>query len=194
MDISKEWQIHPVFSIAQLEPCPSPDSDPFAWSPPYNPDSVYVEGDTDLVKSFEVERLISKRQTKRRGQEYLVKWKGYGPEHNAWRNIPELGDAAQHLKDYEDGMKIVATLNERHPQVNIPMVVLKHAAKKQNKNQTLQKRVAKKPDIKRAAVVATLTHKPISLSPTSKNTTRLRQSERLKNKEQISFSEEVKDH
>lgn len=82
--LPKEWRIHPVFSIAQLEPCPPPDSDPFARPRPYNPDSVYVEGDTDLVKSFEVERLISKRQTKRRRPEYLVRWKGYGPEHDAF--------------------------------------------------------------------------------------------------------------
>ena len=90
-----------------------------------------------MVKSFEVERLISKRQTKQRGPEYLVRWKGYGPEHNAWRNIPKLKDAAQYLKDYKDGMKTVTTLNEQHLQVNIPMAVPKHAAKKQNKEQTL---------------------------------------------------------
>ena len=194
MDIPKEWRIHPVFSIAQLEPCPPPDSDPFARPRPYNPDSVYVEGDTDLVKSFEVERLISKRQTKRRGPEYLVRWKGYGPEHDAWRNIPELGDAAQHLKDYKDGMKTVATLDGRHPRVNIPKAVPKHIVKKQNIEQTLRKRAAKKPDTRRAAAVATPTHKPTSLTPTSKDTTGLRRSERLKNKEQISYSEEVGDH
>ncbi len=114
MNIPKEWQIHPVFSIAQLELCPPPDSDPFARPRLYNLDSVYVEGDTDLVKSFEIERLISKRQTKQRGLEYLVRWKEYRPEHDAWRNIPELGDAAQHLKDYEDRMKTVATLDGRH--------------------------------------------------------------------------------
>ncbi len=61
LDIPKKWQIHLVFLIAQLEPCPSPDLDPFARLHPYNPNSVYVERDTDLVKSFEVERLISKR-------------------------------------------------------------------------------------------------------------------------------------
>lgn len=55
-----------MFSLAQLEPCPSPDSDPFARPRPYNPDSAYVEGDTDLVKSFAVARLISKRRRQSR--------------------------------------------------------------------------------------------------------------------------------
>lgn len=65
----------------------------------------------DLVKSFEIKRFISKKWTKRRGPEYLVRWKKYKPEHNAWRNIPELGDIAQHLKDYKEGMKTVAILD-----------------------------------------------------------------------------------
>lgn len=55
-----------MFSLAQFELCPSPDSDPFARPRPYNPDSAYVEGDTDLVKSFAVARLTSKRRRQSR--------------------------------------------------------------------------------------------------------------------------------
>lgn len=72
LDIPKQMQIYSFFSIAQLEPCLSPDSDLFVRSHSYNLNPVYLEGDTDLVKSSEVECLISKRQTKHSGPEYLV--------------------------------------------------------------------------------------------------------------------------
>lgn len=52
LDIAKKWQIYLVFLIAQLEPCLPPNSDPFARLCLYNLDSVYVERDTDLIKSF----------------------------------------------------------------------------------------------------------------------------------------------
>ncbi len=70
-------------------------------------------------------------------------------------------------------MKTVATLNGRHPQVNISMAVLKYTAKKQYKEQTLQRHVTKRPDIERVAALATLTHKPTSFISTLKNTTEL---------------------
>lgn len=146
-DIPKEWRIHPVFSIAQLEPCPSPDSDPFARPRPYNPDSVYVEGDTDLVKSFEVERLIGKRQTKGRSPEYLVRWKGYGPEHDAWRSIPELGDAAQHLKDYEEEIKTTTTLEGLRPRLNIPKTLPKKTTNRPTKESAAPPSLLRKPKI-----------------------------------------------
>ena len=62
-----------------------------------------------MIKPFEVERLISKRQTKGRDPGYLVRWKEYQPERNVWHNILELEDAAQHLKDYKEGIKTVVT-------------------------------------------------------------------------------------
>ena len=114
LDIPREWTIHPVFSIAQLEPCPNPAEDPFRRARPTNPDPVYVEGDTELVKSFELERIINKRMTARRGIEYLVRWKGYGPEHDAWRNIPELGHAKDLIQQYEDSIRHMADLPGRH--------------------------------------------------------------------------------
>lgn len=179
LDIPREWRIHPVFSITQLEPCPCPDSDPFVRPRPYNPGSVYVEGDTDLVKSFEVERLISKRQTKRRGPEYLLRWKGYGPEHDAWRNIPELGDAAQHLKDYEEGTKKTTTLDGQHPRLNVSAKITSKKAAKQP-----AKRNAKPP-----APLRKQRQIPLPLLPPAsetrrptEDTTGLRWSERLRDK------------
>lgn len=71
---------------------------------------VYIEENTNLVQFFEIERFISKKQTKQQSLKYLVRWKKYESEYDACRNISELGDIAQYLKNSEDRMKIVATL------------------------------------------------------------------------------------
>lgn len=108
LDLPSHWRIHPVLSVAQLEPATS--DDPFHRPRPDHPDSVFVEGDTATVKSFEIERLINKRQTARRGSEYLVRWKGYGPEYDVWRNLPELGDAMDLVDDYEKSLTATVLL------------------------------------------------------------------------------------
>ena len=44
-----------------LEPAPAPDLDPYnRFSLTYF-DSIYVEGDTDVSKSFELKRIFNKR-------------------------------------------------------------------------------------------------------------------------------------
>ena len=47
------------------------------------PPAVFVEGDTDADKSFEVDCLLNKQTVKKgrgRAIEYLVCWTGYGPK------------------------------------------------------------------------------------------------------------------
>ena len=112
LDLPTHWRIHPVLSVAQLEPAPAGE-DPYRRPRPTHPDSVFVEGDTELVKSFEIERLINKRQTARRGPEYLVRWLGYPPQFDEWRNLPELGDAMDLVHDYESAMQSATFLPGR---------------------------------------------------------------------------------
>lgn len=65
LEIPTHWQIHPVFTIPQLEPCPDPALDSFSRvDRPKQPDSIFVEGDTDITKSYEVEKIISHRNTR----------------------------------------------------------------------------------------------------------------------------------
>jgi hypothetical protein len=83
--------------------------DPYQRSLPDGLEPVQVEGDTDKVKSFEIERLINKRTTAR-GAEYLIRWKGYGPQHDEWRSIPELQNALDLVSDYENSMENFTSL------------------------------------------------------------------------------------
>ena len=48
------------------------------------PVTLFLDGD----EQFEVDCVLEVRTTKSKKHEFLVKWQGYGPEHNTWE--PEL--------------------------------------------------------------------------------------------------------
>ena len=107
LDVLHDWKIHPVFSVAQLEPAPLPIKDPFHRPRPHMPPAVFVDDDIDAVKSFEVDRLLNKRivrKGKGRAVEYLVRWTRYGPEWDRWYNIKDLDNAADLVRDYEGAL------------------------------------------------------------------------------------------
>nr|AUW31026.1 putative retrotransposable element [Cladonia uncialis subsp. uncialis] len=81
LELLEHWRIHDVFTVAQLEPLP---------------DSYYIE------------KLLNKRMIKRGRKmvaQYLVRWEGYEPQHDEWRTIDELSNAAALIKDYEESMR-----------------------------------------------------------------------------------------
>ncbi len=64
------------------------------------------------MKSFEIERFLNKRQIKKgkgRAIEYLVRWKGYGPEWDRWYNVKELENTAALVDDYEANLASTRT-------------------------------------------------------------------------------------
>lgn len=56
--LPQNWQVHQVFTIAQLEPCLLPHSDFFNWKQPHRSEPVFVEEDTERVKSFVVKKIV----------------------------------------------------------------------------------------------------------------------------------------
>lgn len=104
LKLPSHWKIWPVFSVAYLEPHPASSENPYHRTPP-PPKPVFVEGDTDQVKSFEIERILRKRMTRRRGPEYLLRWKDCGPAEDDWRNLRELGNAMDLVNDFENSQR-----------------------------------------------------------------------------------------
>ena len=104
LEFPPHWRIHPVISVAHLEPAPDPHDDPFKRPRPAHPPAVSMEGDVGI---YIVEKLIDRRQF-RRGSgwcvEYLVRWLGYGPEYDVWYNIKDLDDAADLVKECDERM------------------------------------------------------------------------------------------
>lgn len=88
LEMNPGWRIHPVFHISLLEPYRS-DGRTQPPPPPLN-----LEGHLE----YEVESILDHRFTnnKREHVSYLLKWLGYGQEHNSWEpetnvaNCPEL--------------------------------------------------------------------------------------------------------
>ena len=71
-------KVHPVFNITLLRQF-TPDSIPERPQPTNPEPTIDAQGE----KVYEVEDILDSRYRHRR-VEYLVKWKGYGPEHNSW--------------------------------------------------------------------------------------------------------------
>ena len=85
--------VHPVFHVSLLKAAPAPSH----LSPPTstNPPPVLVDGEPE----YEVEAILGDRR--RRGQpEYLLRWKGYGPEHDSWEPAAHLANAPEALDKY----------------------------------------------------------------------------------------------
>ena len=82
--------VHNVFHVSQLKPHVAGGS---SAAPP---EPVEVEGEPQ----YEVERLVRHRE-QRGGTRYLVRWTGYGPEHDEWVHEEELGHARRLLEDYK---------------------------------------------------------------------------------------------
>jgi len=104
LDIPRHWRMHPVFSIAHLEPAPL-GKDPFERPLPEQPDSVYVDGDDEFNKSYEIERILQKRITQTGLIRYLIRWTGYGPEFDEWRLESQLSNARDLINAFENELK-----------------------------------------------------------------------------------------
>lgn len=107
LELPAHWRIHPVISVAQLEPCPS-EEDPYHRPRPDYPESVEVEGDTDDWRSYTVERIVGRRLRKfgrTTVTQYLVKWEGYGPEFNEWRSLSYLDNCMDLVEEYENRLQ-----------------------------------------------------------------------------------------
>lgn len=108
LDLPEIWKIHPVISVAMLEPAPK-EYDPYHRSRPEGQPVTDME-DPDVKDRYEIEKLIDRRVVKAKGRgskdkepevEYLVKWKDWGPAHNVWYKVPDLDKAKDFMEEYD---------------------------------------------------------------------------------------------
>ena len=83
--------VHNVFQVSQLRPNVRGGS----FTEPSQP--VEVEGEAH----YEIEALLKHRE-RRGNRQYLVRWTGYGPEHNEWVHEGKLEHAMGMLKYYKE--------------------------------------------------------------------------------------------
>jgi len=97
LELPPEMTIHPVFNIEKVKKCVEPLPE-FSnrIAPP--PDPVIVDG----ALEYEVEQILKHRQVRSRN-EYLVRWKGYGEEHDCWISENDLQNASDLLDEFKAG-------------------------------------------------------------------------------------------
>ena len=108
LKIPSTWKIHPMISIAYLEPY----KDDTYGHTTETPVPDIITDDTNEYEEWEAEELVTKRYNKRRKRdEWLVKWKNFGPEHNTWEPSENLANATNLIEDFnrEKNLLLVAS-------------------------------------------------------------------------------------
>ena len=76
-------QLHLVFNVVKLTP--APDDLITGHKMKDHPLPIVIDGEVEQ----EVEEILDSRWHQRRFQ-YLIKWKGYGREHNSWESTSKV--------------------------------------------------------------------------------------------------------
>jgi len=104
LQLPDSMKIHPTFHVSLLKRyINSPSYQDAVLKPP----PVVLDGDEE----FEVERILGHRRH-RRGVEYLVRWKGYGPEEDSWEPEAHLQNAPQVSQQYRRQEVIIKASRE----------------------------------------------------------------------------------
>jgi hypothetical protein len=96
LELPPNMHIHPVVSVAQIEPALDPADDPYQRVPPV-PGPIEEDDPNPVAPLYEIERFLDKD-----GERYLVKWKGYGNEHNTWYPLHALGNAQEFVEEFRN--------------------------------------------------------------------------------------------
>ena len=94
LELPETARIHDVFHVSLLKPYRSDGS-------VQPPDPHYIMGGEE----YEVEEILTHRmrkfgRAKHETQEFLIKWLGYGPEHNTWEPESNVMNAPEKLAEY----------------------------------------------------------------------------------------------
>lgn len=88
LDLPNSPNIHPNFHASQLEPFVENDSTKFPHRELSRPGPIITpDGETEYF----IERILDERP-RGKGRQFLVRWTGYGPEHDLWLAGRELED------------------------------------------------------------------------------------------------------
>lgn len=94
LKLPASMRIHPVFHASLLTKFVA---DTIPGRVPTPPDPVSVDGDIE----YEVQEVLNSRRTGRGHKlQYLVRWKGYGPDEDSWVNASDMEHAPTKVRAY----------------------------------------------------------------------------------------------
>jgi hypothetical protein len=97
LELPASLRLHNVFHVSLLKLHRSGPASSITPPPP----PEIVEGEFE----YEVESILSHRFLRNNKTEFLVKWIGYGPEHNTWEPEANCANCPQVVSDYWDRVK-----------------------------------------------------------------------------------------
>ena len=112
LKLSSHWRIHSILSMTQLKLAVKRINS-YNRFRSNHPPSIFVKKDIDIVKSYRLKKMIDKRFIKRRDTEYLIKWKEYDEKYDEWRNLSEMENAMNLIREYENLIWNTTHLSER---------------------------------------------------------------------------------
>jgi Chromo (CHRromatin Organisation MOdifier) domain len=87
----------PFITISAIHLDKHPGPDPFERDIPPPPAII---SDNPKENEWEIESLLAKR-TYRRKTQYLVRWKGFGPDEDTWMDVTDLEHAQESIHEFE---------------------------------------------------------------------------------------------
>ena len=117
LNISNDWKIHSIFSVAQLKSSSASTKDSFNRSrSKHSPSVDDIQKDTEINRSYEVKRILNKRTIRRdrdQSTEYLIRWVEYDSEFDRWYNVKNLENSQELVHDYERELARSETISSR---------------------------------------------------------------------------------
>ena len=94
-ELPPTMKMHDVFHVSLLKPYHEDGT----HQPP--PVTILLDGEQE----FEVEQVLDHRQEGKRSKSFLVRWTGYGPEHDTWEPEAALQNCKDRVQAYWDGQR-----------------------------------------------------------------------------------------
>jgi chromodomain-containing protein len=86
LDLPQNSKIHPTFHVSQLRPYSSNDDSLFPGRKLSKPGPIVTE---DRHTEYFIDSILDEHH-RGNGKQYLVRWKGYGPEADLWISKSDL--------------------------------------------------------------------------------------------------------
>ncbi len=120
LDIPAYTKVHPMISVAYFSRYRTYEDPYHRVAPPLGPVECGSDSETSADEArdgqhWELERIVDHRTGRNGITKYLVRWKGYGPQEDSWKDARQLKHARRLLAEYEERRRRVEEIGGARP-------------------------------------------------------------------------------